>query len=266
MQIIHRISLASSGEIREELARLGVVVADHGFVSFEIDEADETWPGLRDWIPRRRAVDIARTKFSKKELGEARWLELVPSWHWGYPQPDEGEFGYRRATYDLAEWCPECGLGLRQKAPFQMKGEPKWGKKGILQLNWVFDEYFATPEVWSSAFEPHGVGRRSVLKNDGSELKTVVQLVIEEEVGVVTSSLVAERCGKCSRTRYLPATRGRFPALIREPTRAIARTSEYFGSGAQASRRVMVSQDLARTLDAKGIRGASFRPVQVGVE
>jgi hypothetical protein len=118
----------------------------------DIDEASDAWPAVRDWLTRHRAVDFVTTKFSSSEIAEAAWLELQPEWHHGYPQPNEGEFGYRRATYDSSDWCDECWMGLKQNAPFQMKGEPKWGRRGILQLNWVFDEYFVTPEVWSSVF------------------------------------------------------------------------------------------------------------------
>src|SRR5689334_21562287 len=199
MQIIHRISIASSSDVQRELARLGFVVADHGFVSFEVDEAHDSWPALSDWIARRRAVDIATTKFSKRELADARWLELMADWHYGYPQPDEDVFGYRQATYDLTGWCEQCGIGMMQKAPFQMKGEVKWGKNGILQLNWVFDEYFVTPDVWSSVFKPHGIGCRLVMNTKGVELKTVVQLVIEEEVNIVPEGLPFERCARCGR-------------------------------------------------------------------
>jgi hypothetical protein len=264
MQIVHRISIASSTDIQRELARFGIVVTDGGFVSFEVDEAHEVWPALSDWVTRRRAVDIARTKFSKKELSDARWLELMPDWHHGYPQPDEDVFGYRQATYSLIDWCSQCGIGLKQKAPFQMKGEPKWGKNGILQLNWVFDEYFVTPEVWTSIFRPRGIDRRPVTNTEGVELKTVVQLVIDEEVGIVSAGLASDRCGNCGRTKYLPVTRGPFPALAEEPNRALARTREYFGSGGQADKRVLASRDVAHRLASDKVRGASLRPVQSG--
>ena len=200
MQIIHRISIASTPEIRSELAGMGVVVGSNGLVSFELDERHEAWAEVQGWIARRSPVDVVTTKFSKQEIDEARWLTMVPDWHHGYPQPDELDFGYRRATYDLTNYCERCGVGLRQKAPFQMKGEPKWGKRGILQLNWVFDEYFVTPEVWASVFRLHGIECRPVLNTKGDELKTVVQLVAQDEVGIATDGLPTEEvvCSKCA--------------------------------------------------------------------
>jgi hypothetical protein len=261
VQIIHRISISSSPEIRGELATMGIVVGAGGLVSFEVDEAHEAWSALQPWIVRRRAVDIVSTKFSKKELADARWLALEPSWHHGYPQPDEGHFGYRETTYEVADFCEQCGLGLKQKAPFQMKSEPKWGRNGILQLHWVFDEFFVTPEVWSTVFNPNGVGYRPVLDVKGTELKTVVQLVVPEAVSVGVEGLDAERCTRCGRVKSLPVTRGAFPFLANEPSVRMAKTREYFGSGAAAYRGVLVSQDVARALAAEKVRGASVRPV-----
>ncbi len=216
---------------------------------------------MQPWIARRRAVDIVSTHFSKEELAAARWLALEPSWHHGYPQPDEGRFGYREVTCEVADFCEQCGIGLRQKAPFRMKSEPKWGRNGILQLHWVFDEFFVRPEVWSTVFHPNGVGCRPVLDAKGAELKTVVQLVIQEEVDVVVEDLATEHCAHCGRVKSLPVTRGAFPPLANEPSARMAKTREYFGSGASAHRGVLVSQEVARALAAKKVRGASVRPV-----
>lgn len=261
MRIIHRISIASSPEIRGELAALGVVVGASGLVTFEVDESHEAWPSLRSWIASRRAVDIVSTKFSERELADASWLALEPGWHHGYPQPDEEHFGYRDATYSRAGFCEPCGIGLTQKAPFQMRSEPKWGRNGILQLHWVFDEFFVTPEVWRAVFQPHGVGCQPVLDTRGAELKTVVQLVIQEEASVVVEGLASERCAQCGRIKYLPVTRGAFPPLVGAPSARMVRTREYFGSGAAAYRGVLVSRDVARALTEEKVRGASVRPV-----
>lgn len=263
MQILHRVSISSTPQIRRELAAIGVLVGESGFVTFEIDESDRVWPELEGWIAKRKAVDVVTTKFSKKELAEARWLELTPDWHHGYPQPNELDFGYREATYDLTNYCERCGIGMEQKAPFQMKSEPKWGKRSILQLNWIFDEYFVTPEVWGKVFKPHGIECRPVMNTKSAELKTVVQLVSHEEVGIVTDGLPAEEtaCSKCGRMKYLPVTRGPFPALTSEPSAAMVKTKAYFGSGASAHKGVLISQAVARTFMGNKVRGASLRPV-----
>lgn len=267
MQIVHRISINSTPEIRRELAGLGIIVGrgddtSSNTVTFEISEANETWPAVQAWAQRCGALDFASTTFSTAEVDAAEWLELQSEWYHGYPQPKELDYGYLQATYDLSEYCERCGIGLKQEAPFQMKGEPKWGRKSILQLNWVFDEYFVTPEVWEAVFKPHSIDCRPVLNTKGTELKTVVQLLVRDEVDVVTNGLAVEEavCLRCSRTKYLPIARGTFPALIDEPFTAMVKTRQFFGSGASAHRGVLIAQRVVRALTTHKVRGVSFRP------
>ena len=267
MRIVHRISINEVPEIRLELARMGIFVGRgdstaSNLVTFEVDESQDVWPTLEAWIIRHGALDIVSTRFTKREVEAARWLELVPSWQQGYPQPNDDVFGFRDATYDLTDYCERCGIGMKQKAPFQMKGEPKWGGKGILQLHWVFDEFFVTPQVWARIFKPNGVGKRAVTDRKGVELETVLQLVVEEEVGTVTDGLPSDTCPICDRTKYLPVAKGPFPPLANEVSSAMVKTKEYFGSGGAADKCVLVSQMIARTLLAEKVRGASLKPVK----
>lgn len=266
MQIVHRISINSTPSIQRELAALRVFGGEGDptvsrLVTFEVKESDQAWPAVREWIIRRKALDVVSTTFSAEELSEAAWLELRADWHYGYPQPDERNFGYLAATYDLSDFCGQCGIGLKQKAPFQMKGEPKWGRNNILQLNWVFDEYFVRPEIWVNVFEPQGIRSRPVFNARDGTLRSVVQLVIDDEVSMATNGLSAERCQTCGRVKYLPVTKGMFPALMHKPSGAMVRTQEYFGSGASAYRAVVVSAAIASSLASAKVRGASLRPV-----
>jgi len=142
-----------------------------------------------------------------------------------------------------------------------MTGEPRWGRRGIMQLNWVFDEYFVRPDVWTAVFEPLGIACRPVTNRRGIELQTVVQLVVEEEVPLQPAGLPAETCGTCGRVKYLPVTRGPLPPLRTDPAAPMAKTREYFGSGARAFHKVLVSRPVARSLRDRGVRGASFTVV-----
>lgn len=203
---------------------------------------------------------MVRTEFSKKELDSARWL-AIDAWQHGYPQPEGGEFGYLQTTYDPTDWCENCGIGKKQKAPFKMRREPKWGRNALMQLIWVYDELFVTPEGWAHVFKPAGMACRPVLNTKGVELKTVVQLVVEETVGICTDGLESERCPRCHRVKYRYVTRGPFPPLRDVPVASMVRTAEYFGSGGQADQCLLVSGEIARALAAANLRGASLTPV-----
>jgi rRNA maturation protein Nop10 len=258
MRIVHRISLDVDAADRAGLARVGVMVGE-GLVTFEVDEGDRRWPEVEAWIARRGPVDLVSTDFTAAEVSAAAWLHVVPTWHHGYPQPEDG---YLEATYDLAEHCRTCGIGAVQRAPFRMKAEPRWGRNGLLQLNWTFEEYFATPEVYREVFAPRGVSARPVLDRTGRrELSTVVQLVVPERVGARMSGAPSETCSGCGGTKYLPHVRGPFPPLETAPSGHWCWTDQWFGSGASAHRAVLASRELVNALVARRVRGATFKPV-----
>lgn len=242
---------------------MGVDAPDEGLglATVEVAEDDERWPRVRAWASKASVLDVVSTSFSKDEQLTASWSNLTPTWHRGYPQPEQ-DFEYLRVTYDLAASCSKCGVGVKQKAPFRMKGEPRWGRNSILQLNWVFGEFFVTPALWSRVFKVHGVGCGVVLDKRGNPLESVVQLMAEEEVSVDVSGRESETCPTCGRTKCHPIARGRFPPLRSQPRGQFCRTVEWFGSGASADRMVLVGRTLASALIADGARGASLHPCE----
>ncbi|MCK4764790.1 MAG: hypothetical protein KAW12_21510 [Candidatus Aminicenantes bacterium] len=268
MKIIHNISLRITPKIKKKLEGFGIFVSG-GFgkivgedlVNFKVSESDECWKELESRLANWQAIDISFTKFSIKELKEANWLFMVPDWHHGYPQPED-DFGYLMVTYDLTNNCEKCGIGPAQNAPFRIKKEPGWGKRGILQLNWVFDEFFAKPDVWQNVFKPFEVSYRSVLHYKSlKELKTVVQLLIDEEIEIELDGYDYDICEMCKCKKYLPITRGKFPPLKSLPNKHISRTKNYFGSGASAFREIIISQYLFKKISEQNIKGVSFEVV-----
>lgn len=263
VEIVHRIGGNWSQADRDHFLRLGVVVPLDGrnkdqdvlgtlrrIGAFEIAESDPRWPAVEEWIRGRHFVDIVATRFSPEEVAEAKWLVLSSSHH-GYPCPE----GYAAVTY--SEICETCGWRGRQIAPFRMRGEPRWGRRGLMQLNWVYDEVFAKPEVWKRFFEPRGVECLPVLDAKGHALKTVVQLVSQGEFGV--DAKAQDTCLACGASRYVFPVRGRFSRLREEPSGELVRTSQFFGSG---FRPILVSQRLGRELLDNEIRDAFLAPVE----
>lgn len=261
MKIIHRISERVDGQIQNQLSEIGIEV-ELGLVTFEIDESHPSWKNLEPMISAWRSVDIVTTKFTANELKNAAYLRMAPRWHHGYPQPD-GDFGYRTVSYSLANFCSACGIGKRQTSPIRMAGEPKWGQKHILQLNWIFDEYFVRPEVWKDLFEPVGVGCLPVVHHrTGKDLRTVVQLDImkTESALQISDDQPCDTCTNCGRKKYQAITRGPFPSFDVTPTSPIQKTKEYFGSGGSAWNAIVVSSDLVRQISDRNLKGVYFIP------
>jgi len=233
-------------------------------VTFEICESDARWPQVAALVEQLQSLDMVRTEFTQRERSDAKWLAMWSTWFHGYPKPD-ADNGYREMTYDPTRCCQKCGVGLRQRAPFRMAGEPRWGRRQVLQLNWVFDEYFVKPEVWEAVFRGYGIECTPVIDHGtGKELKSVVQLRIDV---IASERLVVkeERCNTCPACgvrKYEPHTRGKFPGFASEVGGPHAlKTQEIWGSGHGAFRQVLVSQELYGAIAAAKVRGARFEPL-----
>src|SRR5215831_10817776 len=183
MRIIHNISLNVDAQKERAFSEAGVALHPEGppslvagLATFRISEDDPRWPEVRALMEAFQIMDVSWTRFSASELDSARFLVLGITRHQGYPQPDH-DFGYRNITYDCSDFCEACGTGLRQIAPFRFLRPPTWGKKSVLQLNWVFDEYFVKPDVWRDVFKPLGVASLPVLLHKtGEVIDSVVQI------------------------------------------------------------------------------------------
>jgi len=262
MEIFHRFAIGA--HFSEQFRAVGVDLPESKdlILVFEIAEDDPRWRDVE-----RLAKDIGNggaghtltTKFSRSELDAAAYLSMLPSWHHGYPQPED-EFAYRKATYDLSDYCPVCGIGARQVAPFCFKKPPSWGRRSILQLNWVFDEYFVKPEIWESVFRPYGAECRPVvLDKTGAEIESVVQLEIPNLVELQMGDYPFEECSTCGRKKFDPRVAG-FSQLPASTASNIFKSTQYFGSGASAFRHVLVSNALYGKFHLVQARGVEFQP------
>lgn len=266
MIIRHKYVTNVSADEVNTLARLGVSVTA-GFVVFEVDEVEPNWPDVAAFARAKNAADSVRTIWSKSEIETATWLSLMPTWHHGYPQPEDS---YWEMTYADEERCRACGIRGLQRAPFRMRGEPKWGRRWVMQLNWEFDEYFVRRDIWDSHFAPIGMQRREVLdaKSD-RELETVVQWDTSnaELVSLAMEGLATKYCVRCERPKHLPFTRGCLPSFAGASGRAgpvVVKSRQWFGDGGSAFRAVLISQDLRLALGADKVHGWSYHRVCEG--
>jgi hypothetical protein len=258
LKIIHNIFLSVSDQEKQDFRTAGIEL-ESGFTAFQINEDDVRWPSVNLLVDRYSAVDTVRTVFSSSECKQAKYFGMRPSWHYGYPMPDD-DFGYLQ-DFDLSEYCARCGIGLKQLVPFRMKRAPPWGNKSIVQLNWVFDEFLVKPETWTNIFKPFGIDCLPVLLHrEGTALDSVVQLKIERVMDLEMGDSPYEECGFCGRKKYLPITRGFLPQPQITDQSTLFKSSQYFGSGGNAFRLVIASANLYRSIVDSKLKGVTFAP------
>jgi hypothetical protein len=224
-----------------------------------IDESDGRWPAVSALAKEFDAADSVETKFSKREIEAASHFFVVPKWHHGYPQPEDE---YQEWTYDLTEVCSKCNIGKRQKAPFFMAEEPRWGRHNVLQLNWLFDEYFFGRQFWDNlSVDLKAKDREVLIWRTREQARSVVQLSIEETTPLKLSGRATITCDVCGKVKYLPPSRGYWPAPFDKKVR-LAKSVQEFGSGHSSWKAVICSREVFRVLTRHGQSGVMFYPCE----
>ena len=219
-----------------------------GYTSFQLEEKD--YFDLKKVLNEWGINGIKYPLFTKKELKESLLSAKNGSHEHGYPMPDI-DGSYLELTYDLSNYCESCGIGKKQKDAFRLKNVPKEGKKRLFGLiGWCgFDEYFVDKELYNEVFKPLGIKSREVLKYKKEvPFDTHVQLVLEEteEVLDLKDNLI-ESCDKCGRWKYQPMPQGFYPRY-KNIIAPIFKSKDWFGTGAEARKRIFITQELREKL------------------
>ena len=251
---------------RRKLLKCGIDLLDYvddddsDYAHLTLDESDPRWPAVSRLFPPEEVLDNITNTFDEFELANASFLRFKSQSFTGFPQPED-DFGYLKLTYDLSQYCDECGMGALQNAPFRLIGEPKWGRRATFQTHWVPDAIFIRPDIYQAVFEPFAIGSWPVLTKSGKLLEGVLQLKLETLVSVSPArDLPQQRCKKCKRERFLPFRRGFAPQP--EPTDTHAFLSQQWFGVAHASDRLMyVSQALYQKMKEYKLN-CEFSPCQ----
>ena len=132
----------------------------------------------------------------------------------------------------------------------------------MMQLHWIYDYLFVRPEIWSAIFAPRGIGFLPFQSARGVDLRTVLQVAVDQEVGLCTEGLSYSVCAKCNRVKYRLDPRAAAPPLAEGPSGQIVNTREYFGDGGLATRLVIIAQDIAQALRTAKVRGVVYSPLR----
>lgn len=219
-----------------------------GFTAIQIEY--NLYNRLEKYFKRWKISGIPYPEFTKEELKQSQLSAKSGSHEHGYPMPDM-DFGYRKLTYDLSNYCPNCGIGFEQKDTFRLKSIPPEGKKRIFSLGWVFDELFVDRNLYEEVFKSLNIKCREVLQHKKDiPFENTVQLVLAEtnEKLDIPENIV-ETCSTCGRTKYQPMPQDFYP-MYKDIIAPIFKSKDYFGSGASAYKRIFVTKELRDKLIA----------------
>ncbi len=256
MKVVHRI--IPTGADGEKLLRSVGWGPDD--VVFVVAESHHLWERIRRGVEEKSLRSLMSYKeYTPREIESARWLEMS-LWLHGYPQPEDDD-AYLVATYDRV--CATCGRRGDQRAPFRLRGEPRWGRRGMMSLFWIYDAIFVRPEVHAAVFSTYGLACREVLGTRGQSLKTVVQVEVPRSARLDVAEQRGRLCKTCKHRRYARRPLKELPHLLEAPESDVALTVERFGEGLESSSAVVVSGRFYKALQAAKVKGAEFSVLTV---
>jgi len=233
---------------------------------FDIGENDKRWSDISKFLQEHPHIyDFQhRTEYTKAELDAADFYEIGILWEFEYPQPDD-DFEYTSITYDSSNYCKKCGAGLKQIEPFSIKKSPKWGKRNIVQLFWIHDEYFVSGSLKSKIeAESEILNFRSVnkykKKGESEPFDDIFQIDIAQTVDLhMPKDSAHSHCAVCNRKKYVPITRDFFHRPQKDDF-TIAHSLQTFGSGYSAYHAVLISKDIYNLFNRIGVKGITYVP------
>jgi hypothetical protein len=302
MEVRHRILQFNNSpkyeQLRKELDKLGAAYKieilgsiggkESRSIEFTVSENDPLFPVISELIEKYDFYTQTGVYYSQQDIEAAEWVYATVG-EYQYPQPEDE---YRETTYDTSDYCARCGMGAVQVRPFQLKRDFKQKSSRFLGLHWVHDEVFVRPEV-KAIFEKANISgvefSHPVHVKSSEDIEGVYQIAIQTiaEPGLVTEGLspvtckvnneesyvegvgrIKNRLGDypyCSRVKYhFPRTdtiKFRGDSLAGLPD--IAKSHEYFGSGAAANRLILMRSRVVKLVKEYKLRGLKFIPIEV---
>lgn len=247
MRILHRFAVDPRIDHLAQWLRQNGFSKQLGDLVLEIDQDDLRYRELVRDFQTGLSLITSRVVFEKSEVINAKHATMYVRWMNGYPQPEDG-FGYLEASYDLTDYCAECGVGARQVSPIMVRREPIWKQRMFMGINWLPDVVIVRLDVFESVFRPYcSEGFPLLTFRDRQPIESAVQLSNLPSIEIDTTELVGITCARCARIRY------NFDILNFEPSpkrrvEGIAISDIWFGTGASAFRKVYVGQSLLEKL------------------
>lgn len=275
MEISHRISINSvtKHSFFEKIKKMNISYESldlpggkSSLVFFDMYESDANWPEISELINVYKPTDIVDTFFSDEEIRSARWLRLVPSFEYGYPEP-KSQWPIKQETHELL--CSKCAT-KHQVNSFRIAKEPKLKNNSFMTLI-SCGEIFAVQEVFKQFHENSFSGYEAwdvLMHKTEMPSLTIKQIYVPR---LAAPGLIEDentqyvKCEKCSVKKYSSHMRG----VMRIQKKSIpdqvdfVLSHEWFGTGFIAYREFLVSNHVGRLIMEKKWKGVRLKPIDL---
>ena len=177
----------SKGIIRNYLTEKNIKYSCELLLVFEISDSNPYFDDIVNFMKDKSKFEPQiRCEYSKKELSEAKYLRIWLRRYSGYPQPEaiDVKNSYINYTFDITNFCTNCGSGLVQKDSFYLKKSFNIERIRFGGVYWEYDTFFITRELQNLFIKEKFTGIEFVpVKN--IKTKQIVDNVVQLKINSV---------------------------------------------------------------------------------
>lgn len=260
--------------IRNYLQERKIKYSDKYLLVFEISDSAPYFNDVINFMNAKlKDEPQIRCEYSKKELSEAKYLDIWLKKYSGYPQPDDVDDikdSYLNYTFDMTNYCTECGNGLVQKDSFYLKKSFNIEKIRFGGVYWIYDTFFITTELRDWFIKEKFTGIEFIpVKNIKTKqiVDNIVQLKINaifpEKLKFDTKEVI--NCKSCNTIKNLRKDDSEIFApkeILKDLDKDFYLSQEWHGAGLLCCKSVLISNRVYKFFVDNKIKNINAEPIK----
>ncbi|MBP5577466.1 MAG: hypothetical protein J6X67_11990 [Treponema sp.] len=241
-------------------------------ISLSIYDDDSLFFQISSLFSQSSIEPQIRCEYSKKELAEAKYLDIWLRRYSGYPQPEaiDVKNSYINYTFDITNFCTDCGSGLVQNDSFYLKKSFNIEKIRFGGVYWIYDTFFITTELRDLFIKEKFTGIEFIpVKNIKTKqiVDNIVQLKINaifpEKLKFDTKEVI--NCKSCNTIKNLRKDDSEIFApkeILKDLDKDFYLSQEWHGAGLLCCKTVLISNRVYKFFIDNKIKNINAEPIK----
>ncbi|HBB14558.1 MAG TPA: hypothetical protein DCZ76_09810 [Treponema sp.] len=259
--------------IRNYLQERKIKYSDKYLLVFEISDSAPYFNDVINFMNAKlKDEPQIRCEYSKKELAEAKYLRIYLKRYSGYPQPEaiDVKNSYVNYTFDITNFCTDCGSGLVQNDSFYLKKSFNIEKIRFGGVYWIYDTFFITTELRDWFIKEKFTGIEFIpVKNIRTKqtVDNIVQLKINaifpEKLEFDTKEVI--NCKSCNTIKKLKKNDSEIFApkdILKDLDKDFYLSKEFTGGGLLCCQYVLISNRVYKFFVDNKIKNINAEPIK----
>ncbi len=259
--------------IRNYLQERKIKYSDKYLLVFEISDSAPYFNDVINFMNAKlKDEPQIRCEYSKKELAEAKYLRIYLKRYSGYSQPEaiDVKNSYVNYTFDITNFCTDCGSGLVQNDSFYLKKSFNIEKIRFGGVYWIYDTFFITTELRDWFIKEKFTGIEFIpVKNIRTKqtVDNIVQLKINaifpEKLEFDTQEVI--NCKSCNTIKKLKKNDSEIFApkdILKDLDKDFYLSKEFTGGGLLCCQYVLISNRVYKFFIDNKIKNINAEPIK----